>query len=264
MHEIRACEPRQFFRALNCRKSDRSWNLGKPGSGRRGSARRTPGCHCRVRLLPGRRRRVESRHKHESLRRLAHARLGPALRVCETETNAGLVDGVKARWRAKPARPRSCERSGIHHRQRPDAGRASLAVDGCLASSRAGDRFCHFGHRPSTVGHSREGAGAAGLQVAGRTFDLRACADITSASAALARKLPARDAAPTRHHVHQNRHPDTTNGSNARGDQARRGFAGTAPLESARDRYWGRFPCEDQSERRLDPGQGPSRPTCCL
>ena len=80
------------------------------------------------------------------------------------ETNAG-----RRRLGRRHARRQGGRGDGLHqrlprvpHRQRSDAGGASLAVDVCaqLLSRRSGDRLGDLGHRPGAVGHPRQGARA--------------------------------------------------------------------------------------------------------
>ena len=126
-------------------------------------------------------------------------------------------DGVKARWRQSRRGHGLCERlPGIHHWQRPDAGRASLAVDAFTASiARPGDRFCHFGHRPSTGDIRGKALGLPVYRLLGGPFDSRGVRGYYHASAAPTRNwlACARRCANTASRASKPASGDTTNGS---------------------------------------------------
>ena len=111
-------------------------------------------------------------HRHEGVRRLAHAGLRPPVRLREARNQRG-----RRRLGRGHARRQGRRGDGLHERlprlpdrQRSDAGGASLAVDvrAQLLSRRAGHRLGDLGHRPGAVGHPRQSARPAGVPAAGR------------------------------------------------------------------------------------------------
>ena len=204
-------------------------------------------------------------HRDESVRRFADSELRPAVCVRQAGDESG-----PDRMGRRNARRQSGRRDGVRQRlQRlpdrrgPDAGGTYLAVDvrSLLLSRRSGDGIGDLGHRPGAVGHSRQSAGDAGVQAAGRTVRSARRArllprrrgqsratDADSRDRAASRASPASSPAFPGYYEWIERRPKI--------DRAIKSIQMLRESARPRHRYRGRLPCQDQPQRGFDHREG--------